>query len=395
MKKILFLSIAIGLLFAAAASAQDSFSYESEHYSVRSVISAEQAQETAERLEAYLGIFNQYFRFDLVNAKIKLKVRIFSEKEKYDAFLKKLINETRDEFVYLHYSDRNRSELVGFVDASAGLDKPSVTHQSFVQFLRAFVPNPPLWVREGFAVYFESISYDIATKNASKLENLAWLETIKELSYGSRVAEALPLDKLLTLGVDEARSSIQVFYPQAWGLVNYLANSTNKAHNRVLWDALSGLSAEASLAENSTLVISKAFAWEKPEVLSESYVSYLKELKTFRELVLEGIEFYSAGKAKEAESSFTKALALQDNNHIPYYYLGLINYDTARYAAAEQFYTQALAKGADAALTNYALGVNAFADNRFEISKQFLTATIGSDASYQEKVNEILQRIEG
>lgn len=368
--------------------------FESTHFSVRSEVSAEHAQKLAAQLEAYLEEFNSYFRFDLSAAGLKFKVKIYADKVAFDKYLTRLISETRDDYVYLHYSDKARSELVGYQTAEKTIPESSLVHQAFIQYLRAFIPNPPLWIREGFAVYFESLAYNAETGKATAAQNLAWLETYKDIAQGSRTADLMTSEQLLSIGVEDARAKINVFYPQAWALVNYLALGPSKEHNRVLWDAIRLMSPEASLAENSKIVAEKAFKWVDAAQLAQAQGDYFKAKKTFRELVLEGVELYAANKLAEAEASFNKSLELQTGNHIPYYYLGLINYDKANFGKANEFYQSALAKGADATLTNYALGVNAYADNQFENATVYLKKVLELDASYADKVKEIMDRME-
>lgn len=375
------------------ASNQDSYNFESDHYSVRSFVSADNAQSLALRLEAYQIEYNKFFHFD-INKTNKLKVRIFDSKQRFDQYLQRLINETRDDYVYLHYSDAARSELVGYTDPKLAAPEASIAHQAFIQFLRANIANPPLWLREGFAVFFEELAWDPIQKTATLHENLSWLETLKDLEMGSRTAEALSMTDLLTISVDKAREKIQVFYPQAWALVNYLARSENKNHNRILWDSIAQMNPTASLDENSALVQAKAFKWAEADKLKIAFDNYFQAKKTYRELIQDGIDQYANGKPKDSEASFTLALGLQDASYVPYYYLGLLNYDRGAYTEAEGYYQKALEKGASPALTNYALGVNAFADNRFDVAAQYLKKTGELDPSFKDKVNELIQRMD-
>jgi len=393
MKKSIFFSLMA--LVAFTAYSQDAATYESTHYAVSSYLDANNAQSTAEQLEAYLGVFNTYFHYDLAALPPgKLKVKIFNGKSRFDQYVQRLINENRDDFVYLHYSNPVRSELVGYVDDTKKASTPGIIHQAFVQFLRAYVPNPPLWLREGFAVYFEGTQYNGDTKTAEFKENLAWLETFKNLAYGSKSADAIPIENLLKISSDDAKAKIQSFYPQSWGLVQYLAQTDNKSQNRVLWDSLNALKPQASLDDNSGAVVLKAFAWDGIKAVQDGEAAYYKDKKTFPELVQAGIDAYSNGKAKDSEDIFTKAVATNTSSYVPYYYLGLINYDNGSYAKAEEQYKVALSKGASAALTNYALGVNAFADNRFDQATTWLNASKALDATYSDKVAELLKRID-
>ncbi len=97
-----------------------------------------------------------------------------------------------------------------------------------------------------------------------------------------------------------------------------------------------------------------------------------------------------------AEESFVTALKLREDNFIPFYYMGLINYDKRNYSLSDFYYKEALVKGATEALTYYALGVNAYADNRFEDAVSYLQETIRLDPlSYENKAGQLLERIEG
>lgn len=394
MKKSIFILL---ILLTAAGSvwAQESFVSESDHYRVRSHISQNHADQTAERLEAYLDLFNDYFHFELDSLDFKMKVQIFNGQSAYDRYLNRVIDETRNEFVYLHYSDVSRSELVGALEDGEGLDE-SFTHQAFIQFLRAFIDNPPLWLREGFAVYFEKARFNENFVAVNNRENLAWLETLKEILFGSRINEALTPEEVLAIDVEGAKDRIEAFYPEAWGIVNYLVNTDNRSHNRILWDAISAMDPQADLKTNSQRVYNSAFQWVNQEELQNSFLEYFQNKKTYRELIEEGIALYESGNLDASEEHFLIAINRRDISHIPYYYLGLINYDRGNYTLAELNYRKALEKGSTAALTYYAMGVNAFADNRLEEAQEFLETTVQLDPSnYTQKVTRILERIEG
>lgn len=394
MKKSIFILL---MLMTAAGSmwAQDSFVSESSHYRVRSHISQNHADQTAERLEAYLDLFNDYFHFDLDSLDFKMKVQIFTGQGAYDRYLNRVIDETRNEFVYLHYSDVTRSELVGTLSDDETLDE-SFTHQAFIQFLRAFIDNPPLWLREGFAVYFEKARFNENFVAVNNRENLAWLETLKEILFGSRSNEALTPEEILAIDVERAKDRIDAFYPEAWGIINYLINTDNRSHNRILWDAISAMDPKADLIRNSQRVYNSAFQWVNQEELQNSFLEYFQNKKTYRELIEGGIAEYETGNLDASEEYFLIAINRRDISHIPYYYLGLINYDKGNYTLAELNYRKSLEKGSTAALTYYAMGVNAFADNRLEEAQEFLETTVQLDPSnYTQKVTRILERIEG
>ena len=369
--------------------------YETDHYRVLSELGEEHAEATAEKLEALLELYNEYLHFDLDELPVRLRARFFTSKDRYDTYLNRVIETTRDDFVYLHYTDLAKSELVGYDMDTESFDV-SLKHQGFIQVLRAFVPNPPLWLREGFAVYFEEVEFDDELERAVYRENLAWLETLQSIVDGTAGVEPILLSEMLRLSVDEAREQIEVFYPQAWGMVSFLLNSANRDYNRIIWDSISALEPDASLQENSQAVLDGAFRWEEEQLIVDAFVSYAGDRKSFRTLVQDGIEQYSAEDLAAAEESFVTALKLREDNFIPYYYMGLINYDRKNYSLADFYYKEALDRGASEALTYYALGVNAYADNRFDDAVGYLEQTVTLDpAAYEDKATQLIERIEG
>jgi tetratricopeptide (TPR) repeat protein len=393
MKKSLF--ILAGLLAAALTlHAQAPALHESvtPHYRVYSEINEKHARETSARLEALYGLFNSYFHFDAEAQKARLKVRIFSTKQRYEDFLNRIIGQTREDFIYLHYSDLEKSELAGYA-APAELYDPSLNHQAFIQFLRAFIPNPPLWMREGFAVYFEKVQFDPASGKSILKENLAWLETLQAIAQGRDGRKLIPTETILAIDVDQARGSIDIFYPQAWAMVAFLLDPVNQTYRRILWDGISAMRPESSLAQNVRSIQQRALRWYAADELNAAFIDYLGYKKSFRALVQEGIDFYSRNELGYAEENFFRAMDLEPGNYIPYYYLGLISYNNKSYSKARDYYDDALRNNAPAGLTYYALGVNAYADNNFDDAVASLGKAREADPAYRDKAEELLRRI--
>lgn len=390
---------ALGALIVVASAAPlmaqtSTYEVETENYLIVSEISEAHAQELGDRMEAMLALYNQQFRFPIDELEVPLRVRIFATRARYDSYLRRLVDETRDGYVYLHYRDLAKSELVGYFTDDDSLNQ-SMIHQSFVQFMRAFIPHPPLWLREGFAVYYEASEYDPEFGAAIYRENLAWLDTLKTILAGESMATPLSLDEMLTMDVDGARSMIDSFYPQAWGMVSFLLHDEASENNRILWDSLSALREDADLQENIDNVYRAAFRWVDQNALVEDFVGYVDGRRSFRGWITFGVEQYEAGNHDESERAFVQALQLRADNYIPYYYLGLINYERQNYGLADFYYQQALDQGAETAITLYALGVNAYADNRFEDAIAYLEETVNTDPAFRERAEDLLIRIRG
>jgi tetratricopeptide (TPR) repeat protein len=172
-------------------------------------------------------------------------------------------------------------------------------------------------------------------------------------------------------------------------------NTGDRDVNRVLWDAMNALEPNAAMRENVQAVEQEAVQWVDQDRLVEGYVGYLEDRRSFRGLVEDGMEHYEEGDVEAAEEAFVKALTLREDNHVPYYYLGLINYDRDNYELAEFYYNKALDSGAAKALTYYALGVNAYADQRFDEAQDYLEQTLGLDSeTYGPKAEQLLSRLE-
>jgi len=362
----------------------------SDHYVVVSEFGQERAEALSRQVEAYFGLYDSFARFDKASLPAKLNIREFKDKAGFDSYMTQVIGETRGDFVYLHYANPERSELLVYYKDAEEFSS-SLAHQGFVQYLKAFIPSPPLWLREGAAVAFESARWDDLSGTLSFPENLAWLETVKALKdKGSLLA----LDSLLAIGQTEANSKIDVFFPQAWAFVSFLMNSDQKPFNRLLWDSIAALRKDAALEDNQSAVSKIIGNWYGKDSVSEAFTAYLGERKTFPELIAEGVDLYSGKSYDEARKAFEKAKTMDSGSYVPDYYLGLIAYAKNDFDSADSLYKAALELGCDPAITNYALGVNAYAQNRLEDAKAFLRlAKESSPDRYGEKVDTLIAKM--
>ncbi|MBN1525571.1 MAG: DUF1570 domain-containing protein [Spirochaetales bacterium] len=367
----------------------------SDHYRLFYEGTEANGQDFIQKLEACLALYNSMLHFDLAKLPVKLKVRVFKEKAGFDNYLRIIIRETREDYVYIHYSDLGKCELVLFQKADTMDMEGGLLHQGFVQFLKAFVSNPPVWLQEGLAAYFEQSTYDAAKNKYSLPIELVWLPTLKKILSGTTAQSMITFDSFLTLDKTSAQMQIETFYPQSWGLVYFLLHSENRDINRILWDSIGSLDSALSVKENAERVKEKAFGWFGIQKVEQEFITYISSLQTFSDLVAEGVTYYSSQDYNKAEEIFNSALTRAENNYIPYYYLGLINYNKKNYSEAEALYMKSLELEAPAALIQYAIGVNAYADNDFEKAKTSLGEAKKTDPlNYTEKVDMILNTIE-
>jgi tetratricopeptide (TPR) repeat protein len=379
------------LSFGLSGQTPAAWEVSTSHYQVVSELSRDSAARMGSNLEALFDLYNSYFRFDPVRLPLKLKVRILSSRERYTDYLRRFVSNARDNFTYLHYADPARCELVGYIkdDAASRLD---LNHQAFIQFLRAFIPNPPLWLREGFAVFFETTVYDHSIKTIHYIENISWLDTLKELA-AAKGEKFIPVREILRMTPEKVNERIDIFYPQAWGLVSFLSANQDQNYSRLLWDSVTLLQPSASLDENQALVYDRAFRWYDEKILMADFIEYIGNKKSLRSLVHRAIEKYSRNNLAEAEKDFQEAVQMDTNDFVSYYYLGLIRYAQKEYAAAESQYTTALEKGAQAALIYYAMGINALADGRSEAALEYLKKSAEADPAYKQRAEDLSRRI--
>jgi tetratricopeptide (TPR) repeat protein len=363
---------------------------ETDHYVVLSEQGQDRAAALSRHLEALFGLYDGFFHYDASTLKAKLNVREFRDKAGFDSYLNQIVGQSKDDFVYLHYPSPERSELLLFPKDEPDFSA-SLAHQGFVQFIKAFISNPPLWIREGVAVTFESAKWDDKAGTIDFPENLAWLETVKSLRDRNLL---MPLDKLLSIGQDEARAELDVFYPQAWALTSFLLNSKDKTYNRLLWDSVAALRKDASIEDNQNAVAGILNTWYGSDVAEKAFIAYLTDRRTFPELVADGVRKYADKSWTDANDAFVAAQSMNAASYVPDYYLGLIAYAQNQFDVADSHYKQALALGCDPAITNYALGVNAYAQNRLDDAKAFLK--LAKDAApdrYGDKVDSLIAKI--
>ncbi|MCL2479743.1 MAG: hypothetical protein FWF22_09580 [Treponema sp.] len=351
-----------------------------------------------QELELRFDIYNRLFRFDPSLLSAPLKVNVFSDKGAYDRYVKERLGETKPGAIYLHYSDIGKRELV--IHHGSPEETSMLAHQAFLQYFRAFVANPPSWMREGFAIYFSSLHVNPQGK-ADYEENLLWLESVKNLGAGLPTPETLfqadipgaaPQKPPENLSENPAGAP-EKFQISSWALVSFLLNG-GQDYFRDLTDSFMLLSPSAPAEENSRAVMKRFSLWNDFDVMDKDFRSYLESRKTYKELIEDGQNAYSRGDTMNAELCFMTARDERPSEYAPYYYLGLLSYEEKDYDAAEQYYKSSLERGADEALLNYALGINAAAAGRINDAKEYLGKAAGLDpARYKTRVNDLLNKI--
>ncbi|MDR2073380.1 MAG: hypothetical protein LBP60_08115, partial [Spirochaetaceae bacterium] len=209
MKKF-FLSISLILGLAALLPAQ----FRSAHYEIIVPPGSADGAVYANQMEQRFDTYNRIFRFNPAGLSGLLRVRLFTEKGEYDTYVSSKLGSSRPGAVYLHYNTPASRELV--ILRGSPEEEKILPHQAFIQFLRAFIPQPPAWIREGFAVYFSTLTYNRERGALNYEENLSWLETVRQAG-----ASASP-ELILRADTNGTPANFQAL---AWSLVSFFVHN--------------------------------------------------------------------------------------------------------------------------------------------------------------------------
>ncbi|MDR0562941.1 MAG: hypothetical protein LBG73_09680 [Spirochaetaceae bacterium] len=378
-----------------------------QYYEVLSDSGAADAQLLVRELDSRFLLYNKFFHFNPLNlGGTRLKVRAFKDKTAYDTYVTERLDKPSPGAVYLHYNQPDRRELV--INRGGPEEDKMFPHQAFVQYLRAFIPYPPSWFREGFAIYYSTVRYESGQPAAGSKtpaagglvyeENLAWLDKVKELGNKTPSLETILL-------ADSRGTFPDNFQGIAWALISFLKDSGKEDYLRYLYECFILMDDAATAQDNSEILYNHIKSWTDLPSLDRDYKSYIITRKTFTELITEGQRAYAAKDSKNAETVFQKALQQRPSHYAPYYYLGLLAYDAKNYAQAEQYYQTAQQYYQTAqqdksdseqitALIAYAMGINAAAaGNNAKAITYLEQAKTLYPAQYAEMVDNLIKRL--
>ena len=373
----------------------ESTSFRTAHYELFAEPGAENSLPSlAQELELRFEVYNRLFRFDPAALSNPLRVRVFAVPNAYESYVSSRIGIRRAGAVYLHYNIAERRELV--ILWGSAEEAYMLSHQAFIQFFRGFIPNPPTWMREGFAIYFNTLRFDPIEESLQYEENLSWLEAVRDLGSRAITPRELILRDTVQIHDTSSIGSTAGIYSRdfqicSWALVSFFMNSGK--YLRSLTESFMVLSPNSSAVENSQALMHRFSLWIDFYEFDREFASYLDSRKTFAELMENGRNAYEAGDVSGAEISFLAAQDLRPAHYAPYYYLGLLYYDEKLNDMAEEQYLLSLENGADEALVSFALGVNAISAGRINDGRAWLTRAATADPDrYEIRVTDLLRR---
>ena len=161
-------------------------------------------------------------------------------------FKKSLDSGTGFAFAYFSGADR---ELVCHLSSPSSLSQvlKALAHEGFHQFLGYYVPNPPIWLNEGFAVYFEGMDPSKKLIDSPETINLNALHRMQ--SYMMQ-GFTFPLKRFMYLTQEEFYVNPTLNYAQAWSVMyflTYASKSYNKYFNNLIQYLKNGMDREEAL----------------------------------------------------------------------------------------------------------------------------------------------------
>ncbi len=363
MKKAVFLLIMLSSIFLYG---EDTFTTETEHYTVISHISESNSEIMGSQLESFYSIFNDVFRFS--DLEEKLNIQILPNLSTFKTFTRSLTGKAYDSYVYIHHQKAPERELLIYEGSSEDMIF-ALAYQASIQFIMNHIERPPLWVREGFSVYFSKSSGPELDRKFSALK-----------SRENRIA----VEKLITMNGSDAAEIFTDFRTEAWAFVTFLMTTDNKEYTRFLYDTITSLKSTGIERDNIT------------DDLQIGFDEYLNSFLNAQELMALGIEYYNSGESEMSAQTFTRLVGISPESWQPLYFLGLLAYDDGAYKEADLWYGRASEKNAPEALLAYVLGLTAWKDERIDEAKGLLSKAARLDREkYGEKTKPILEYLQG
>jgi hypothetical protein len=151
-------------------------------------------------------------------------------------------------FAFAYFSAAKR-ELVCHLSSPNSLNQVlrTLAHEGFHQFLGYYVPNPPIWLNEGLAEYFEGMD---PTKKLVDNRNTINESALLRIKTYLRQGVTFPLKRFIYMTQKEYYYNPSLNYAQGWSVIYFLAyasKSYNKYYNNLIQHLKNGKDREEAL----------------------------------------------------------------------------------------------------------------------------------------------------
>jgi tetratricopeptide (TPR) repeat protein len=205
-----------------------SYEYKSEHYTVTSDISQKLCFDAAGVLEKFYTKFNLHLRHVPKKEKHIFRVYLFSGRAGYEAYTKAL-NGAEIKNTAGMYSPVVKQLLIWNLPNSESILE-TIRHEGFHQYLDDLTDDPPRWLNEGLATYYEG----------SKLVKGSWSDGDIRAEQVAVLAKKplVPLGRFLRIPDADFLDpkAVDLSYAESWAFVHFLLS--NGPENRKLFDRM-------------------------------------------------------------------------------------------------------------------------------------------------------------
>jgi hypothetical protein len=239
---------------------------ESANFVVTTDLDLRTARELSALLENSVARFQARLRPNLPRAAERARVFVFSGRLGYERYLAGALGGSIENTAGVYHPGLR--QLIVWNAPKRGELFETVRHEGLHQFLDSWLDDPPVWLNEGLAEYYENAEFQRGA--ASEIRPRAqYLELLV-----ARGPAALDLAALLRATPAAFYEDPQLNYARAWAFVHFLLGSTRE--NRALFDALieelaGGASADAA--------VKKIFASVDVKLLEGALNEHVRALK--------------------------------------------------------------------------------------------------------------------
>lgn len=368
--------------------------YQSAHYEVEAdaSLSGTDVEAMVHELEANYTLFSEMFTSAAQRPEGLLHVKIYADKESFNQALAGQRVYNRNNYIYLYYNDPAQNVLMIYPIENENEERAQLARHSFFSYAFDSIPTLPAWLREGLALYYESLIYEEEGKAIVPYNHLYMDDLKKAVSEGPLNLKDLML--LTDEGGQFEKNQFEKNLLYSWGIVNYFMFSDNEGDRSIIEQAVALATKENTQEQNSQTIMD--FLFSRNPGLETDFTNFLDSQMGYVEMLDAMRTAYAEKEFDRAKNYAESAAQAHPEAYVPVYYLGLIAFENKDYEMAKEQYNKALDLGAPKALIDFVLGyVYYYGDQNYsEATAAFQRAKAEDATRYGQKVDMLLKNLQ-
>ncbi len=195
--------------------------YTSKHYLVATDMDRSLAFEAANELESAFAMYRRDLAQVSGTEARRFRVFLFSGEAGYKSFCQDLLGQEPEDTAGL-YSPELEQLLIWNVPIRAQFIR-TIRHEGLHQYLDRVMADPPRWLNEGLAEYYETVRLE----NGVSKDGDPHLDHMQLWRYPS--VGWVPLEEFVAMSSAEFDRDTSLHYAEAWGLVHFLRRGEDPA----------------------------------------------------------------------------------------------------------------------------------------------------------------------